>query len=157
MTRQDLPTDDSGALIIDRRGPRFGASVTTLVLAAALVVQGPVGIALVVWQTVAFALGSLLGLRWSPYGNLFRFLKRRLDLGPPPETEPEGPPRFAQTCGLAVLVLADVAFLAGAVTLGWILTGVVLALSTLLATTGLCIGCELYAVGNRIRARRSEV
>lgn len=156
MTRQDLPTDDSGALIIDRRGPRFGASVTTLVLAAALVVQGPVGIALVVWQTVAFALGSLLGLRWSPYGNLFRFLKRRLDLGPPPETEPEGPPRFAQTCGLAVLVLADVAFLAGAVTLGWILTGVVLALSTLLATTGLCIGCELYAVGNRIRARRSE-
>lgn len=156
MTRQDLPTDDSGALIIDRRGPRFGASVTTLVLAAALVVQGPVGIALVVWQTVAFALGSLLGLRWSPYGNLFRFLKRRLDLGPPPETEPEGPPRFAQTCGLAVLVLADVAFLAGAVTLGWVLTGVVLALSTLLATTGLCIGCELYAVGNRIRARRSE-
>lgn len=155
MPRSDLPTDDTGALIIDRRGPRFGASVTTLVLAVALVVQGPVGIALVVWQTVAFALGSLLGLRWSPYGNLFRFLKRRLDLGPPPETEPEGPPRFAQTCGLVVLVLADIAFVAGAVTLGWILAGVVLALSTLLATTGLCIGCELYAIGNRFRARRS--
>lgn len=153
---RDLPVDDTGALIIDRRGPRFGAAVTTVVLATALVVQGPVGIALVVWQTVAFALGSLLGLRWSPYGNLFRFLKRRLDLGPPPETEPEGPPRFAQTCGLVVLVLADLAFVAGAHTVAWVLTGVVLVLSTLLASTGLCIGCELYALGNRLRARRAE-
>lgn len=150
---RDLPTDDTGALIIDRRGPRFGAAVTTVVLATALVVQGAVGVALVVWQTVAFALGSLLGLRYSPYGNLFRFLKARLDLGPPPETEPEGPPRFAQTCGLAVLLVADVAFLAGATTVAWIAVGVVLVLSTLLASTGICVGCELYAVGVRLRSR----
>ena len=152
---RDLPVDENGALIIDRRGPRFGAAITTAVLAVAVVVQGPVGLALVAWQTVAFALGSLLGLRWSPYGNLFRFLKRRLDLGPPPETEPEGPPRFAQTCGLVVLLLAGGSFLAGATTAGWVLVGVVLVLSTLLATTGLCIGCELHALGSRLRARRS--
>jgi hypothetical protein len=148
-------TADDGSLIIDVRGPRFGAAITTVVLAVALVVQGPVGLALVAWQTAAFALGSLLGLRWSPYGNLFRFLKRRLDLGPPPETEPEGPPRFAQTSGLVVLLLADAAFVAGATTVGWVLVGVVLALSTLLATTGLCVGCELYAVGARLRSRRA--
>lgn len=153
---RDLPQDEHGALIIDRRGPRFGAAVTTVVLATALVVQGPVGIALVVWQTVAFALGSLLGLRYSPYGNLFRLLKARLDLGPPPETEPEGPPRFAQTCGLAVLVVADVAFLVGAATVGWVAVGVVLVLSTLLASTGICVGCELYGVGARLRARRAD-
>lgn len=152
MTRP-LATDDHGRPVIDTRGPRFGAAVTTLLLATALVVQGPIGLALVVWQTVAFALGSLLGLRYSPYGNLFRWVKQRFDLGPPPETEPEGPPRFAQTCGLAVLVLADLAFLAGAMTLGWVLVGVVLALSTLLAATGLCVGCELYLVGQRLRSR----
>jgi hypothetical protein len=150
-----LVTDDDGALIIDIRGPRFGAAITTAVLAVAVIVQGPVGIALVAWQTVAFALGSLLGLRWSPYGNLFRFLKRRLDLGPPPATEPEGPPRFAQTSGLVVVVLADVALLAGASLLGWVLVGVVLVLSSLLAFTGICVGCELYLLGQRLRRGRT--
>jgi hypothetical protein len=32
----------------------------------------------------------------------------------------------------------------------------VLALSTLLALTGLCIGCELYLVGQRVLARGSR-
>lgn len=155
--RSDLVNDERGGLVVDIRGPRFGAAVTTVVLAAALVVQGPVGIALVVWQTLAFALGSLLGLRYSPYGSLFRWVKRRARLGPPPATEPEGPPRFAQTCGLVVVLLADVAFLAGATTLGWVLVGVVLALSSLLAMTGLCVGCELYLLGARLRARRKAV
>jgi hypothetical protein len=154
---RELATDEHGNLIIDTRGPRFGATVTTVVLATALVVQGPVGLALVAWQTVAFALGSLLGLRYSPYGNLFRWVKHRFDLGAPRETEPEGPPRFAQTSGLAVLVLADVAFLAGAGTLGWVLVGVVLALSSLLAATALCVGCELYLAGQRLRSRRVRV
>lgn len=150
---RELATDEHGNLIIDKRGPRFGAAVTTLVLAVALVVQGPVGIALVAWQTVAFAASTLFGLRYSPYGNLFRFVKRRFDLGAPTETEPEGPPRFAQACGLAVAVLALVSFVAGATTLGWILVGVVLALSSLLALTGICVGCELYLVGQRLKAR----
>lgn len=152
---RELATDEHGNLIIDVRGPRFGAAITTAVLATALVVQGPLGIALVVWQTVAFALGSILGLRYSPYGNLFRVVKRRLDLGPPPEVEPEGPPRFAQTCGLAVAVVADVLFLSGATTAAWIAVGVVLALSTLLAVSGICVGCELYLAGERLRARGS--
>lgn len=152
MSRQ-LATDQDGNLVIDVRGPRFGAAITMLVLATALVVQGPVGVGLVVWQTVAFAAGSLLGLRYSPYGNLFRALKHRFDLGAPPATEPEGPPRFAQTCGLAVTLPALLAFALGATTVGWVLVGVVLALSALLALTGLCVGCELYLVGQRLRAR----
>jgi hypothetical protein len=109
-----LVTDEHGALVIDVRGPRFGAAITTLVLAVALIVQGPVGVALVAWQWVAFAIATFAGLRWSPYGNLFRALKRRLDLGPPPATEPEGPPRFAQLCGFAVTSIALVAFAFGA-------------------------------------------
>jgi hypothetical protein len=154
MARQ-LAYDDQGNLLIDVRGPRFGAAITTLVLATALVVQGPVGVALVAWQWVAFAISSLAGLAWSPYGNVFRFVKHRFDLGPPPETEPEAPPRFAQTCGLAVTTVGLVAFaIAGTGSIvGWVAVGVVLALSTLLALTGLCIGCELYLLGQRLRAR----
>jgi hypothetical protein len=115
-----------------------------------------VGIALVAWQWLAFAISAVAGLAWSPYGNLFRFVKRRFDLGPPPETEPEGPPRFAQACGLAVATVALLAFALGATTVGWVAVGVVLALSALLALTGLCIGCELYLVGHRLRGGRTS-
>lgn len=138
---------------IDVRGPRFGAAITTVVLAAAIVVQGTVGTVLLAWQVLAFAIATFAGLRWSPYGNLFRAVKRRFDLGPPPETEPEGPPRFAQLCGLIFAGGGLVAVLAGAELLGWILVGIVLALSSLLAFTGLCVGCELYLFGQRLRTR----
>lgn len=152
---RELARDDHGNLVIDVRGPRFGAAITTLVLALALVLQGTVGTVLVAWQVVAFAIATFAGLAWSPYGNVFRFVKRRFDLGPPPDTEPEAPPRFAQLCGFVVAAAGLIALLAGAEVVGWVLVGVVLALSTLLATTGLCIGCELYLVGERLRARRT--
>jgi hypothetical protein len=151
MARADLARDAQGGLLIDIRGPRFGAAVTMTVLAVALVVQGPVGAGLVAWQVAVFAIASLAGLAWSPYGTLFRLLKRRLDLGPPPATEPEGPPRFAQLCGLVFAGAGLVALLLGAPTLGWVLVGVVLALSALLALTGVCVGCELYLLGARLR------
>jgi hypothetical protein len=150
---QQLARDDQGALIIDVRGPRFGAAITSLVLATALVIQGPVGLALVAWQWVAFGISTFAGLAWSPYGNVFRVVKRRFDLGPPPETEPEGPPRFAQACGFAGATVALVLFALGATGAGWVAVAVVLALSVLLATTGICVGCELYLVGRRLRAK----
>ena len=137
-----MPSD----LMIDVRGPRFGAAITSTVLATALLVQGTVGTALVVWQWSMFAIATVFGLRHSVYGNLFRFLKRRFDLGPPPATEPEAGPRFAQACGLAVLTVALVAIALGASTVAWVAAGVVLALSLLLATTDICIGCLLYGV-----------
>lgn len=136
--------------MIDVRGPRFAAAVTTVVLALALVLDS---VALVTFQTVVFAVATVGGLRWSPYGNLFRLLKRGLDLGPPPEVEPEAPPRFAQACGLVFTAAGLVALLAGATLLGWVLVAVVLGLAAVLALTGLCIGCELYLLGQRLRAR----
>jgi hypothetical protein len=153
--RHHLAYDADGRLLIDVRGPRFGAAITTLVLAVALVVQGPVGTALVAFQWVVFAVSTVFGLAWSPYGNLFRWVKRRFDLGRPPEVEYEGPPRFAQACGLAVATAALVLFAVGAATAGWVAVGVVLALSTLLAATGICVGCELYLVGQRALGGRT--
>ena len=151
--RPTLASNDAGRLRVDVRGPRVGAAITMTVLAVAVVVQGPVGVALVAWQWVAFAVSTLAGLAWSPYGTLFRVLKRRLDLGPPPATEAEGPPRFAQACGLAVTTIALLLFALGGTTsvAGWVAVGVVLALSALLALTGFCVGCELYLLGRRLR------
>lgn len=132
---------------IDVRGPRFSAALTFLVLAVAFVAQSPAVLAV---QVAVFAVAALAGLRWSPYGTLFRFLKRRLDWGPPPATEPEAGPRFSQLMGLLFSGGGLAAVLAGATTLGWGLVLVVIALSGLLAATGLCIGCEVHALGRRL-------
>ncbi|MEV4231156.1 DUF4395 family protein, partial [Streptomyces bobili] len=48
---------------IDARGPRFGAAVTTVVLAVVLITQNPW---LLAWQTLAFALGAAGGVGRSP-------------------------------------------------------------------------------------------
>ena len=58
---------------VDPRGPRFGAAVTTVVLAVVLVLlPRPVATVLLVWQAVAFGLGAFAGLQAQPYGWLFR-------------------------------------------------------------------------------------
>ena len=147
-----LAYDAAGRLLIDIRGPRFGAAITSVVLATAIVVQGGIGTTLVVWQWAMFAIAAVLGLKHSVYGNLFRAVKRRFDLGPPPATEPEAGPRFAQACGLAVLTVALVALALGATTVAWVAVGTVLTLSLLLASTNVCIGCLLYGVIARMPA-----
>lgn len=147
-----LVYDAAGRLIIDVRGPRFGAAITSVVLATALLVQGTLGTALVAWQWSMFAIAAVGGLRYSVYGNIFRAVKRRFDLGAAPATEPEAGPRFAQACGLAVLSVALVALASGATVVAYAAVGVVLALSLLLASTNVCIGCLLYGVIVRLPA-----
>lgn len=135
---------------IDVRGPRFSAAITFVVLVVAYLAQLEVLLGL---QVAVFAVAAVAGLRWSPYGNIFRFLKRRLDWGPPPATEPEAGPRFSQLMGLLFTGAGLVLVLAGRSTVGWGLVLVVVALSGLLAATGLCVGCEMHALGRRLRAR----
>lgn len=135
-------------LMIDVRGPRFSAALTFGVLIAAYVLQSALLLGL---QVAVFAVAAVAGLRWSPYGTLFRLLKRRLALGPPPATEPEAGPRFSQVMGLLFSAAGLAGVLAGATGLGWALILVVVALSGLLAATGLCVGCEVYALGQRLR------
>jgi hypothetical protein len=151
MPTDQTPADTTtapGPRLIDVRGPRFSAALTFAVLVTAYLLQST---ALLGVQVAVFAVAALAGLRWSPYGNLFRLLKRTLDLGPPPATEPEAGPRFSQTMGLIFSGAGLAALIAGATGLGWALVLVVVALSALLAATGICVGCEVYALGQRLR------
>ncbi|HET7386466.1 MAG TPA: DUF4395 domain-containing protein [Nocardioidaceae bacterium] len=139
---------------IDPRGPRFAATVTTLVLAAALLLAASVPsatIALVAVQLVAFALGATLGVRRTPYSWLFRHLVRPR-LGAPTELEDARPPRFAQAVGLAFAVLALAGFATGVTLLGEVAVGLALAAAFLNAAFGYCLGCEMYLRGVRLRA-----
>jgi len=135
---------------IDVRGPRFAAAITCAVLVVAYLLRST---GLLVFQTLVFAVAAFAGLRWSPYGNLFRRVKRWRGWGPPPATEAEAPLRFAQLMGFLFTGAGVAAISSGAVGLGWALVLVVIALSGLLAVTGLCVGCEVYGIGRRVIGR----
>ena len=130
---------------IDPRGPRFGALITTVVLAVVLVTGS---VWLLAAQAVAFAAGAVFGLRYAPYGFLYRWLVRPR-LGPPRELEPEAPPRFAQGVGLAFAIAGVAGYAAGVTWLGILATAAALAAAFLNAVFGFCLGCEMYLLIRR--------
>jgi predicted phage tail protein len=135
---------------IDPRGPRFGGAITTVVLAAALVLVGTTaGTVLVAWQTAVFALGALVGLHAQPYGIVFRKVIRPR-LAPPSQMEDVAPPRFAQAVGLGFMLIALVATLIGATVITTIAIAFALAAAFLNAAFDFCLGCEMYLTGRRL-------
>jgi len=138
---------------IDPRGPRFSAAITTVVLAAVLVTSS---VWLLAVQAVVFAVGSVFGLRYSPYGLLYRRLIRPR-LGPPAELEAEAPPRFAQAVGLVFAAVGLAGYAAGLTWLGAAATAAALAAAFLNAVFGFCLGCEMYLLIRRVWPARSAV
>ena len=147
----DAVTPEAVVPQVDVRGPRFGAWVTTVVLAIALVTGSGW---LVAAQAVVFAVGAFAGLRYAPYGVLFRILIAPR-LGPVREREPEAPPRFAQLVGLLFAVVGAAGYLFGAPVLGAVATGLALVAALLNAATGFCLGCELYLTVRRAQTART--
>ncbi|KQS73656.1 DUF4395 domain-containing protein [Modestobacter sp. Leaf380] len=137
--------------MVDVRGPRFGAWVTTVVLVVVLLTGNGW---LLAAQAVVFAVGGLAGLRYAPYGLLFRVLVAPR-LGPVSEREAEAPPRFAQLVGLFFALVGAVGYLAGAPVLGAVAAGLALVAALLNAAVGFCLGCELYLLARRVRPVRA--
>jgi len=137
---------------IDARGPRFGAAVTAVVLALALVAgPGGLGTVLVLVQFVAHGLGAFLGLGRQPYGVLYaRFVKPRL-AGPVP-LEDAAPPRFAQAVGFAFATVALLGALLGQTLVFQTAVALALAAAFLNAAFAFCLGCEMYLLIRRVRA-----
>jgi hypothetical protein len=138
--------------VIDARAPRFNqATVGTVALVA--VVTGW-------WPLLALLAAQLgIGLRYGrryclPCVAYFEIVQPRFGEGP---IEDARPPRFANQVGFVVLTAATLAHIAGMGALGTALGLVVAALASLAAITGLCVGCELYRIGARLRGVRSRV
>lgn len=135
---------------IDPRGPRFGAAITTVVLAVSLLaVPSALATTLITIQTVVFAIGAFIGLPAQPYGKLFaKFIRPRL--APPAELEDVAPPQFAQLVGFGFAVVAWLALLGGSAAVAQIAIGFALVAAFLNAAFGFCLGCEMYLIGKRI-------
>ena len=135
---------------IDPRGPRFGAAITTVVLAIILLtLPTTIAIVLLAIQAVVFGLGAFVGLHAQPYGIIYRkFVLARI--GKPTELEPVEPPQFAQLVGFAFAGVGLIALLAGADLVATIAVAFALAAAFLNAAFNFCLGCEMYLIGKRI-------
>jgi Domain of unknown function (DUF4395) len=131
---------------IDPRGQRFSAALTAVVLAVVLITSS---VWLLAWQAAVFAVGAVAGLRYSPYGMIYRWLVRPR-IGPPRELEDAAPPRFAQGVGLVFAIIAIIGYATGLTPLGMAGTAAALAAAFLNAAFGLCLGCEMYVLIRRI-------
>ena len=136
---------------IDVRAPRFAAALTSVVLAVALLTGSGW---LVAAQAVVFAVGAVAGMRYAPYGLLFRALIAPR-LGPAREREPESPLRFAQLVGFTFAVTGASGYLLGVPVLGALATGLALGAALLNAAVGFCLGCELYLIARRALPARA--
>ncbi len=136
---------------IDPRGPRFNQAMIAALLPLGFVLDWE---PLVPATAVVLGLGAALGPRFGPFLALYAHIIRPR-LGPPAELEDPRPPRFAATLGTVVLAAATVAFLANGELVGWVLALVVAFLAGLAASTGICVGCEIYLFLARRRGIRT--
>lgn len=136
---------------IDSRAPRTNQAVIGTLALVAFLVDAEWLVALLGLQ---LAVGLVFGRRYClPCLLYFELVQPRLGEG---RIENARPPRFANVVGAAFLGAASVAFLVGAGAVGWALTLLVAALAILAATSGLCLGCELYLWAARLRGARVE-
>jgi hypothetical protein len=153
-TRASLPETSNSAAHpaptgIDPRGPRFGAAVTSALLALTLLLgTGPAATTLLAVVEVLFVVGVSRGVQGTLQGVVFRrWVRPRL--AAPTGLEDPRPPRFAQLVGLVVagtgLLLAGLGIPAGVP----IAAAAALVAALLNAAFGLCLGCELYLLLRR--------
>jgi hypothetical protein len=124
--------------MIDPRGPRFAAWITSAVLAIVLLTGSAW---LLLAQAVVFALGAT---GRSPYAEIWK----RIPKSPPTELEDKRPPQFAQAVGLGFAVVGVLGYLSWT-PLGTIATAFALAAAFLNAAFGFCLGCEIYLLAKR--------
>ncbi len=135
--------------VIDARAPRTNQAVIGSLSLVAVATGWWLIFGLLAAQ---LAIGLRFGRRWClPCLLYFRVIQPRFGEGP---IEDSRPPRFANIVGVAFLSGATIAHAAGLALAGQVLGGTVAALALLAATTGLCVGCQMYRIGARLRGIR---
>ncbi|MEI9906709.1 MAG: DUF4395 domain-containing protein [Actinomycetota bacterium] len=138
------------AVTIDARGPRFGAAITTVVLAVALATQS---FEVIAFQAIVFGIGAIKGPQFTPYAAIYRkFVRPRLKGEVP--VEDVRPPQFAQKVGLGFAVIAVAGLIADLTPVFVVATGFALAAAFLNAAFDYCLGCEIYLLLLRFKSRK---
>jgi hypothetical protein len=132
--------------VIDSRAPRFSQAVTGVVALLGAVFGWPLAWAVMSAQIL---MGLTLGRQYClPCLAYFKLVQPRFGEGP---LEDSRPPRLANVMGTTFLALAAIAWWLGAEGVGTALGFLVAGLALLAASTGLCVGCEIYRLAARLR------
>jgi hypothetical protein len=144
-----LDKPEVARIYIDARGPRFGAIITTVVLALTLVTNNKW---LLLAQALVFAIGAIRGPQFTPYGFIFKkLIKPRLSKEAP--TEDVRPPKFAQSVGFLFALVGLVGAFSGADAVFTVAVGFALGAAFLNAAFNYCLGCEMYLLGLRLTSK----
>ena len=136
-------------VLIDARGPRYSAGITSVVLALALITESSYVIG---FQFAVFLSAVLFGLRRSIYGFIYRNLIQPWLSGPVP-SEDQRAPRFAQLIGALFAFLALLGGVTGNSAVFLIATSFALGAAFLNAAFGFCLGCQIYLILVRLTKR----
>jgi hypothetical protein len=148
MRGEAISARQAGRAQVDRTALRVNQALIIGFLALAFVLDQPW---LVAFVFAVMAIGTAF-----PQAALFQRIYRDVLrpaslLKPDLHAEDAAPHRFAQGMGAAVLLIATLALLAGAATLGWGLVFVVIALAAVNLFFGFCAGCFVYFQLQRLR------
>ena len=136
-------------VLIDARGPRYSAAITSFVLALALITESSYVIG---FQFAVFLSAVLFGLRRSIYGFIYRNLIQPRLSGPVP-SEDQRAPRFAQLIGALFAFVALLGGVIGNSAVFLIATSFALGAAFLNAAFGFCLGCQIYLILVRLTKR----
>lgn len=141
---------------VDSRIPRGKAAFHTLLPALAFLLgleAGGAGHFVVGATGLVMATSVLGGPRFSLFGQLFnKVIRPALKIGPG-KPEDLAPHRFAEAIG-AVCLIAAFGLLFVAKTAGLTIVLLVVALAALNWLAGICVGCQMYLIGTRLRGRK---
>jgi hypothetical protein len=140
---------EQSTVLIDARGPRFGAAITTVVLAAALATSN---VWFIVVQALVFAIGAFKGPQFTPYAFVYKTIVKPRLKGEVP-TEEVNPPQFAQKVGLLFALVAIVGAVTGLDLVFTIAVAGALGAAFLNAAFNFCLGCEIYLLLLRARSK----
>ena len=145
-----VKTQVTPSTVIDARGPRFSAAITSAVLATALATNN---LWVVIAQAIVFAIGAFRGPQFTPYALIFKkIVKPRLKSAV--VTEDVRPPQFAQSVGLIFALVAITGSITGISGLFVVAVSLALAAAFLNAAFNFCLGCEMYVL--LLRARKPQ-
>jgi hypothetical protein len=145
---QDLDSKKNST-IIDARGPRFGAVITTVVLATALATNN---LWVIVAQAIVFAIGAFKGPQFTPYAFIYKSIVKPRLKGEVP-AEDVRPPQFAQSVGLIFALVAIGGALSGVDAIFTVAVAFALGAAFLNAAFNFCLGCEIYLLLLRARSK----
>jgi len=138
---------------IDPRGPRFGATITAVLLLVDVFISIPLanlpidtqssGYLLLVILSAIFLWGAAGGVQQHPYGLFFaKFIRPRLKA--PAFVESPAGPTFAQAVGFIVTIAGVLLYLIGIPAAVPIAASLAFVAAFLNAAFGYCLGCEIY-------------